>query len=575
MKLVRVLFFILSCVSQFIVLSDVVGRFVDNMTLTLWIVSLFFLFVAFPFQEKKDAAIQRQNFSFPNFKIYLFAFLIIVLALTVRIILMQNIYAFHNDEYIGAYFSYSLGDLSKLDWFGVYPIPHDWIWQFPILYFFFQKVFFNIFGLSTLTMRLSIVPYIVIIFSFLFLIAKRFYTKEAALLAIAILAFFAPDLYLSRWSLHFISSAAFFLVATYFFVLSVEGGKKRHFALLGFFIGLCYMTYYSSYIAAPLLFFYALVLIIKKQIRLRMLKNFLLTIGIFIYTINPIAIYALKVDNFLINRVEQIKLINGSWSSYKDLKINSAQTFEVLKKQTVLSVESLYTDGIGGHGGYVFGNLALFDQITFLFILFSILYFLYKIVNKKDTNSLFLLTAIFVTFVAGMIFTTPPPAFHRISLIFPFICLLISVTITDIYMFIAKKQKKIALFLFTTLVLSALISNALHFKKILAKDGPDDPDYPQILQYLNQQNINMFYVAAFPSYGAGKILFIMSGGKINSVTQPLDELLETIPQGETSFLVILYPNEESIQKVKMKFANTVVTANYQKHALLRINRTFP
>jgi len=270
-------------------------------------------------------------------------------------------------------------------------------------------------------------------------------------------------------------------------------------------------------------------------------------------------------------RVEQIKLINGLWSPYKDLQINSKQTFEVLKKQTVLSVESLYTDGIGGHGGYVFGNLALFDQITFLFILLSILYFLYKIVKKSDTNSLFLLMAIFVTFVIGMIFTTPPPAFHRISLIFPFICLLISVIITDIYIFIAKKQRVVAFFLFIILASSVLISNGIHFKKIMAKDGPDDPDYPQIKQYLNQQNKNMFYVAAFPSYGLGKILFIMSGGKITSVTQPLDELLEIIPQNDTSFLVILYPNEESIQKVKTKFSNSVTVANYQKHALLRVN----
>jgi len=302
MRIIKGLFlFISSLIFQLVVLSDIIGRTVNNLTLTLWIVSLFLLFAAFPLQKGITTTIRRKSLSASEFKVYFFAFLIIILALTVRIILMRNTYAFHNDEYISAYFSYSLGDLSKLDWFGIYPIPHDWIWQFPVLYFLLQKIFFNIFGLGTLTMRLSIVPYIIIIFSSLFLIARRLYSKETAYLAIAILTFFAPDLYLSRWSLHFITSAAFFLLATYFFVLCAQGGRKVHFALLGFFLGLCYMTYNSSYAAAPLLFFYALALITKKQIRIPILKNFLLTIGIFIYMISPFAIYAIKVDNFLLN----------------------------------------------------------------------------------------------------------------------------------------------------------------------------------------------------------------------------------------------------------------------------------
>lgn len=52
---------------------------------------------------------------------------------------MKNDYSFHNDEYLTAYFSYSVGNFKKIDWFGIYPLPRDWIWQFPGLYFFVQN----------------------------------------------------------------------------------------------------------------------------------------------------------------------------------------------------------------------------------------------------------------------------------------------------------------------------------------------------------------------------------------------------------------------------------------------------
>lgn len=570
-KFIKILFFIFSLLFQLTALSDVIQRSVNNLTLLLWILSLFLLYLSFPFSKKEDTDQDKKIFTRGKLKNYFLLFSIIVLALTIRIILMQNASSFHNDEYLSAYFSYSLPDFSKLDWFSIYPVPRDWIWQFPVLYFFFQKLFFNIFGIGTLTMRLSIVPYIIIIFTFLFLIVKRLYTKEAAYLTLVILAVFSPDLYLSRWSLHFISSTAFFLAATYFFILSVKEGRKKHFALLGFFLGLCYMVYYSSYLAVPLLFFYALALIIKKRICISTLKNFLLTVLVFIYTISPLATYAMKVENFLINRVEQVKLINGSWSPYKDLQINSMPTFEILKKQTVLSVKSLYTDGIGGHGGYVFGNLALFDKITFLFILLGILYFLFKIVKKRDVNSLFLLMSIFAAFTTGMIFTTPPPAFHRISLIFPFLALIISVTVIEVYFLIVRKYKKLALIFLVLCIVALVTSNTVHFRKVLAKDGPDDPDYPKIQQYLNQQNKKMFYVAAFDSYGLGKILFIRSGGKLNSITKQLDEILLIIPKDKTSYLVIYRPDEESIPKVKKIFPKVKVIEYYNTHILLRVN----
>ena len=478
---------------------------------------------------------------------------------------------FHTDEYLTAHFSYSIGDLTNLDWFGVYPPKGEWVCQFPILYFFFQKLFFNIFGVGTVSMRLSALPYVLIVFISLFLISKHLYNERVALSTITLLSLFSPDLYLTRWALHFTSSTALFLVATYFFILCLKFGKKIHFGLLGFFLGLCYMTYYSSYIAVPLLSLYLFILIIKGQINAPSLKNFLLPLVIFLYTMGPLFIYAAKVDNFFTQRTAQVKLINGLWSPYQNIEINPKSVLEILEKQNTLSIKSLYTDGIGGHGGYVFGNLALFDKLTFFFFLLSSIYFLYKIIKDKDAKSVFILATIVISFVTGMVLTFPPPAFHRFSIAFPFITLLIAVTINNLYSYIKQKKGKLAFLVLILCITAIMISNVLHFRKILISEQPDNPDYPIIEYYLDKQGEKMVYIAAFNSYGFGRFLFIRSGGTINSLTKSLDELLKVIPKNRVSTLVILYPNEEMYQKVVTSFPNTKKIGQYRWHLVLSVN----
>jgi hypothetical protein len=563
--------FIFSLVCQWLVFSQVISRTVNNLGLVLWILSLLLLYFSFPFRFKKETTSKRQSALSIIAKIDFSAVLIIFLALAIRIILMTNTHAFHNDEYISSYFSYSIGDISKLDWFGIYPIPKNWIWQFPLMYFFLQKVFFNIFGIGTIQMRLSILPYLVIIFTTLFLIVKRLYTKEAAYLSIAILAFFAPDLYLSRWSLHFFSSTAFFLLATYFFVLGIQVEKKAYFALFGLFLGFCYMTYYTSYIVFPLFFLYALTIVLTKQIKKSAKMGFLLAFIIFIFTLSPLLVYALKVDNFFMNRMSQVKLINGSWSPYQNIEINPKSIFPILSQQTSLSVRSLYKDEIGGGGGYNFGHLAFFNSATLIFFLVGIAHFIFISIKRKDSFSIFVLLTVSTTFLSGLVLAIPPPSFQRLTLIFPFIALIISVTVIDFYKFIAKRKEKIAFSFLVLVVLAVIVSNVVQFNKILAKDGPDDPDYPQILQYLEQQHQKMFYVAAFDTYGMGGILFIMSGGKINAVTHQLSEILTIVPRNETSFIVILYPDEKKVLELKAAFPKAVVINTYRTHMLLKTN----
>lgn len=174
---IHITLFIVSGICQLIVLSNVIGRTVSIWSLLFWILSIVCLYLAFPFLPRKDTPYKRSSYeTFP------FVFVIILLAMLVRVVLMWNTGSFHIDEYLSAYYSYTLADFTKLDWFGMYPAEGNYIWHFPVLYFFFQKLFFNLFGLSTLTMRFSIIPILFLYLSFFFCLQSAFTAKKLQLL---------------------------------------------------------------------------------------------------------------------------------------------------------------------------------------------------------------------------------------------------------------------------------------------------------------------------------------------------------------------------------------------------------
>ena len=609
MTVLRIFGFLLAIFCLWTVFSDVILRNVGLVTLFTWGSGLLITYLAFPhtnqnLKMKLQRAYAHGIFS-PRFvgskippkrntlrlhpqayahgfsrrginvqkadkKIIISSAIVLIIGLILRIIPMFNTYIFHTDEYLTAYFSYSLEDITKLDWFGVYPAKGIWVSQFPLPYFFLQKLFFNVFGLGTFAMRFSVMPYIILVLVFIYLLTCELFNKKVAFIATTIFALFSPDLYLGRWALHFISSTAFFLMATYFFVKAIKSGKKIFFGLTGLFLSLCYMTYYSSYVAFPLLFLYFLVLSIKREITLSTSKNLLLSLIIFLYSISPFIVYALKVDNFYTQRTDQVGLINGAWSPYKNIN-SSKGAIPVFTEHTLLSIKSLYTDGIGGQGGYFFGKFALFDWATILFLLSALIYFVLRILFYKDTDKIFLIASIAFTFITGIVLTMPPPAFHRMSVVFPFFAIILAVTIYDGYMWLKVKIGGFSFILFTLCLYAILLGNTIQFTKILRTEETDNPDYPRIEDYLNEQGKKQVKIAAFDRYGLSYWLFVRSGGRITSETKSLDLLLEEITPNKSTPLVVLYPDEYTDQIILEKFPNSRIIGRYIWHSLYNVN----
>lgn len=555
-------FFLSAVILQLLVYSSVITRSVNLLTLVLWLCSLICIYKSFKFLKKKET---KKKVKF-NWKGYIPIIVVVFLALTVRIYFMLDETHFHYDEYITAGFSYSLGKVSSLDWFGMYPAQGVWVSQFPILYFVIQKIFLGILGLGTVPMRLSILPYIIFIFVFLFLTAKQLFGKEVGFIAIIILTLLSPDLYITRWALHFTSSTAFFMATSYFFILSYKFGKKWHFALTGLFGGLAYLTYYSSYLTAPLIIIFLISLLLKRIVGVSYLKNFVISIAIFVFTVSPWVTYAVKVDNFLIQRTDQVGLL-GSWSPYKNINspINIAG---IVFKQIINTSLSLFKDGIGGSGEYYFGKLALFDTFTFVLLLAGLAYFIYKVVTKFEPESVFIVTTIVGVFILGMVLTIPPPAFHRTSIAFPFVSIVISRAIYDGYCLFVKKKVGQAKLIFIICLSILLLSNINHFQRILVQESLS----PQIENDIKLFPENKVYIAAYPGYLLGNVLFFRSEGKTDSVTGYLETILNLIPRNESSLLVVFNFNGESYMKIVDKFPKTKIVALYPTQALLMVNQ---
>lgn len=575
MFLIKLFSFYLSLLFQYFVAQSVINRAVNTWSLFFWIASIIFFYFPFPFafkKEKKLTLIKAPRKY--NLKTFFLVTLVIALGIIIRLYYMGDVSRFHLDEYQTAYFSHLLGDFSQLDWFAVFPGKGMWVSRFPLFFFFFQKIFFLIFGIGTMVIRFSTLPYIFIVFLFLFLIAEELFNIRTALFSIILLSFFGPDLYLSTWGLHIISSTALFYLAFYFFIKSFKEGKKWQFALLGLFSAFCYLTYYSSYIALPLFVFSIIILFWQKKIKLLVLRNFLLSLGIFLLTMGPTLVYSFKVDNFFLERISQVSLFHGSWSPYSQQKFYFQDYFLIFKERLVSNIQSLYRDGVGGVGGYDFGHLAFFDKITLLFFCLGVIYFLYKVVKHREFAHLFILTALIVTFITGMVLTMPSPAYHRLAVVFPLMALLLGVFYEALYQlskrFLVKKFSR--LFIFTILVI-LLSANLKYFQRIIGKDKKESSwliEHLQIERDVKKQEEKTVFISAFSSYALGRILFFRFNGQKQFITGSLDSLMKLASRNKSLLLILHYPDEKRINKVKKEFSKVEVLGRYQTHLLLRL-----
>ena len=407
----------------------------------------------------------------------------------------------HGDEILTATFSAAY-DLRRTDFFA--PVPRDpaeWVSQFPAPFFVLQKLFFTLCGTSLATMKLSVLPYVVMATAFLFLVARELAGERVALLAVAVHAMFGPSLYLETLGVHFVSSTAVFLAFFYYVLRERRGGAARNALLAGLLAGTCYLFYLSSFLALPLAML-AFLLRGSPPRERHVMRNACLFVLGFAAVLAPFAAHAARVPSDYFHRFGQVALLGGEWSMYRPGGGGAAvPPLRAASQNLRLSLRSLYAAGIGGHGGYDFGRQALLEPLALVLAVGGALRA--ACLGRSRSEWALVFATIVVSFAAGMALTIPPPAFHRFSIAFPFLALLIALPLDALAASSigGREARWVAL----ALVAGALlITQRAYFLRAVLPEIDSEP--LRLARFLDARFPDRpIYVAAYPSFAFEKI----------------------------------------------------------------------
>lgn len=405
------------------------------------------------------------------------------------------------------------------------------------------KTIFSTFWRNLTYLKLSILPYVFIVSLMIFLIAKEIINEKTAVISVIIYSFFAPSLYLETLGLHFISSTAIFMVFFYFLLLSLKEKKHLHSILTGIFCGLSYLFYSSSYIALPILMLFFIIYLLLDKNRLLIIKNFLISVVGFLIVVTPFLSYMHATQNYYFTqRINQVNLVSGEWSHQKDEIKKGISPLSIISKNLTISIKSLYSDGIGGHGGYDFNRLAFFDKITLFLFIYGIIGMLALCFRRKKLLSILLIIS--VSYITGVVLTIPPPAYHRFSLAYPFLAIVIS-TPLYIVLIVKKINLKIRVLMVLLVLFAYVIVNQLRLVETSKEDGVTHhgKDYLMLAKQIDQEFYDRsIYVAAFPSFAFEKIFYFVNNNK-KLTTDYHNNLLAKFDPNEKYLYVIIFPDE--------------------------------
>jgi hypothetical protein len=443
----------------------------------------------------------------------------------------------HGDDLIAAYFS-TRYDLGRTDFFA--PVPpnvDDWVCQFPAPFFALQKLFFVIFGESLLTVKLSILPYVIVASGFLYAIARELVDERAAVLSVVLYAFFGPSVYLETLGLHFVSSTAVFLAFFYFSLRELREGAARQALLAGMTAGACYLFYLSSFLALPVagLFFLARGGPERERHVGRNLALFLFGVAM---VLAPFVLRALHTPNALFRRFDQVSLIGGQWSLYADQIANGATPIQIICENVLRSLESIVRSGIGGSGGYDFAKQALLEPLSFALFVLGALRAIALASTSIEWCLLLVTTALFFLVNVGL--SIPPPAFHRFSIGFPFLCLLLALPLHALLAApwggVAWRRTAVA----ATLV-AFVCTQTWYARRAMIPES--DFEELRISRFVDEQFPDRpLYVAAFPTYAFARFYHFVRLSRDRRITTDYHKtLLENFDRRRKYVYVITLP----------------------------------
>lgn len=422
-----------------------------------------------------------------------------LLPVAIRILSTQH-YRVHGDELITAFHS-ATDDFSPKRFFEGVPQAADWVAQFPSVWFVLQRGWFALFGSTLDEVRRSQVPWIYITSVCLFFVVRRLAGRTTAVVALILYSFLAISLYIETTGLHFIAGTtvftAFFLAA----LCLLEDGGAWKAAVAGVMTGFCYLFYPSSYIALPVFGVFWLVHLWQTR-RADVARWILLPAVGFLLVVGPFLVYALTVQNYFTERSAQVWFINHHTVEYDAMPL-ARRVPAILTEKLGQAVRSLWQDGLGGAAGYWFGEKALFDRVTLVVFFAGLLVAVWM--ARRNAGFGLALVALGIAFLTGVVMTVPPIAYHRLSVVYPFIALVLALPfrlferLAALPIVLRRGLQAIAV----TIVASA---NYAYFSKIAL--GEFTPTDLFLADWVNTRYPDrVLYVAAFPGHAYRKLAY--------------------------------------------------------------------
>ena len=562
-------FLVLSFLSITIVSINVYFNSVSLFTLAIYFLSIIFCYLGL--KNKRSESPSSKVIKTIKKDFFIIS-LLIIFQLFIFTYFASLPFHFHYDEFITAYTSYNLPSLDKINWFSVYPEKGVWINQFPILFHILQKPFFLI-QTSTPMIRISVLPYILGTTLILYLFAKEIASKRLAILSTICFITLSSQIYIGSLGLHFHISTFVFILALYSFVLLKKYRKFIYGVVLGLSMAGSLMVYTSSYITFPLILFFMILSLIKKWDK-NLFFLFLKTWGIFLITVLPFLIYAFAINNFFIQRIEQVNIFSGTWRSSEEIFKNASSFWQALSNHTVNSVKSLYIPGIGGMGEYWFGKQSFFEPMGLVLFLLGFIYIIYKLILRTSFYHFAILFIISLTFVSGIILTIHPPPFHRWTIAYPFLAIAIAYGIEMIIFLLGHflKRRSVAFYTIVGLLIIYIFSNIDHTLKMVQQDSLiNSNDIIKVTNYI-QRNIKKgtpIYVAAFPANALGKEIFFRTKATYPIMTDYFPALKI---KNKNSIIIVHRPSDESLREVFANYpdAKLISSVHLFDYAIIRL-----
>lgn len=507
----------------------------------LWLISILILiFSALKTGKLNVVRIFRAD------KQFFFILFIILLPLILRIINL-NPNRIHQDEFETAYFS-SQYNLTTTNFFSGIPESDVWVAQFPSPFFVLQKIFFLLFGENPLSIKLSVLPYVFLVSLMLFLLCEKIFNRQIAIISVILYAFLSVSVYFETLGLHFISSTAVFLIFFYFLIRYFRKNNVQLSLLSGISCGFNYLFYLSSYLALPLGIFVYIILFLKQR-KAYLIKHLLLFLISFLLVTSPFLTYISTQKNYLPVRFEAVSFIAKLLTKNKEERISKEVAFHEANLNLRDSFMSLSQDGIGGHGGYDFGNLAMFERFSLVIFLTGFIIAIFLAFKKIEI--FYIQIVILISFLLGMVLTTPPPAYHRFSLAFPFIAIISSL---PIYLFLSAKiiYKNLRYLLFLIFMFIYIYTNQAYFSKAVTQDvkrNNFDLAQVKIINYIKHNYPGRkIYIAAFPIF-ALKYIYYFFDKTADIKADYHEDLIDNFNPKEKYVYILTYPED-----FKQKFA---------------------